>query len=90
MDISDTFFLINSLFLGGAVLPCLDAADANGDERIDVADPVYLIQYSFLGGQAPPAPFPQPGPDPPPPAGRGHLGCVSSAYPGTPAPTPDG
>ncbi len=32
--------------------------DANHDFRIDISDPIYLLNHLFLGGDSPPAPFP--------------------------------
>jgi hypothetical protein len=66
LDISDAVFLLNSLFLGGPVPVCLDAADANDDGQVDITDPVYLLNYLFVSGTQPPEPFPNPGPDPTP------------------------
>lgn len=47
-------------FKGGPEPLCVAACDANGDGLFcgTVSDPVYLLQYNFLGGIAPPTPFP--------------------------------
>jgi hypothetical protein len=45
-------------------VPCLDAADANDDESIDIADPVYTLNLLHGMGPPPPPPFPECGPDP--------------------------
>ena len=44
---------------------CFRAADANGDGSIGVADSIYVLNYAFSGGGAPPAPFPLCGRDGP-------------------------
>jgi hypothetical protein len=54
VDVSDIFFLINSLFAGGALPPGL--ANVNGDSTIDVSDVFYLINALFAGGPAPSCP----------------------------------
>ena len=67
---------ILALFAGGQRIPCADAADANDDERLDIADPIYLFGFLFLGGAQPPSPGPPPlpcGQDATPPAAP--LGC---------------
>jgi len=64
IDVSDPVNTLGWLFLGGAELPCKDAADANNDERLDLSDAVFELAYLFLGGPEPPAPFPTCGPDP--------------------------
>jgi hypothetical protein len=76
VDISDPVFLINYIFLGMKMPPCLDAADANNDTRVDISDPIWLLNYLFKGGPQPSEPFPQPGVDPSD-DGKGSLGCES-------------
>jgi hypothetical protein len=72
MDISDAVFLLNYLFLGGAVPACQPAADINNDHRTDLSDAIYLLNHLFLGGNGPALPFPACGPDP------GGLTCPGS------------
>lgn len=57
-DLSDGVWILNYLFQGGPLNPCLGAIDANGDGDIDTADAIYVIFYFFAGGDPPPAPFP--------------------------------
>ncbi len=49
---------------GGAILPCRDAADANDDGALDIADAVYVLAYLFAKGTPPPEPSGAPGSDP--------------------------
>ena len=54
-----------SLFQGGEEPPCDDAADANDDGDLNIADPVFVLNYLFASGPAPNAPGPvSSGPDP--------------------------
>ncbi len=53
---------------------CEDAADANDDGAVNVADAVYLLEALFRGGPVPPGPFPECGYDPTEDA----LGCAAS------------
>jgi hypothetical protein len=55
--------------------PCMDAADADDDGRLSIADALHVLRAVFAGGPPPPAPFPHCGPDPTPDS----LDCV--AYP---------
>ena len=57
-DLSDGVWILNYLFQGGPLNPCLSAIDANDDGSIDTADAIYVIFYFFAGGDPPPAPFP--------------------------------
>ena len=63
LDISDGIAVINYLFIGRE-LDCLDAADVDDDEALLITDGVYLLDFLFRAGSAPPAPYPDPGPDP--------------------------
>ena len=63
IDISDPLRLVFHLF---HELPstCRDAGDANNDEVLNLTDTTVLLNYIFLHGTPPPAPFPNPGNDP--------------------------
>ena len=53
VDIIDVIAVLNFLFSGGAPLACDDAGDANDDNRIDLADPIYVLGY-LLRAESPP------------------------------------
>jgi hypothetical protein len=72
VDISDPLRLLFHLF-EEATLDCEDAADADNNEALNLADVLYLLNFTFQAGPAPPAPFPNPGSDP---AAAGPLGCL--------------
>jgi len=59
LNISDPLFLLYSMFGGGEIPSCLEAADSNGDCRITIADPIWTLYFLFAGGAAPAQPFPQ-------------------------------
>ena len=67
--------MLSDLFLGGTHNDCDGANDANGDGGYDVADPTFVIQYQFLEGSAPPAPYPDCGTTP------GQLAEDCNSYP---------
>jgi len=75
IDLADPVTILQSLYGGADLPPCLDACDANDDGKIDVADPIYLLAYTFADGPRPPIPFGEPGldwtPDP--------FGCEAPA-----------
>ncbi len=59
VDISDSLFTLNSLFVTDEPARCLEAMDANDDDFVDVSDPIFTLNYLFVGGSAtPPAPGP--------------------------------
>jgi hypothetical protein len=53
VNIQDITFLINYLYKGGAIPPCLHEGDANGSGIINIQDITYLINYLYKGGSAP-------------------------------------
>jgi hypothetical protein len=69
VDLSDAVKILFHLF-GGAALECPGAADLDRSSRIELTDAVYLLDFQFRQGPAPPTPFPTQGPPPP-----GGLGC---------------
>ena len=56
MDISDPIAILNFLF-GTKSLPCLDAADADGNDAVELTDAVRLLGFLFLDSEPPEAPF---------------------------------
>ncbi len=66
LDLSDAIFILNWLFTGGQLPPCLDAADINDEGTIDISDPVRLLFVLFADGEKPPPPHPARGLDPTP------------------------
>ena len=68
----DASTLLSGRYLSRPTLPCLAAADANADGRIDVSDPIWMLVWLFMGG----APLPLPAEcDISPGAGDIALGC---------------
>ncbi len=63
VNISDPIAILRAI--GGTVAPgllqCPDAADADDNGGVNLTDAVYLLNFLFLGGPAPPHPFPAPG-----------------------------
>lgn len=49
LNIADVVTIISYLFRGGEPLRCLDAADADDSGRVDITDPLAVIQHIFLG-----------------------------------------
>ena len=62
MNITDAVASLQFLFAGGEA-DCLDAVDANDDNELALTDPVYLLNYLFVGGPPPVAPFRDCGPE---------------------------
>ncbi len=56
VDISDSLFTLNYLFVGGPPLSCQDAADTNDDGRVDISDPIGTLGVLFLGNGTIPLP----------------------------------
>lgn len=55
-DISDTIFLLGSLFVPGSTpIGCADTGDANDDGGIDISDAVYMLSALFVPGSPNPA-----------------------------------
>ncbi len=53
VDIADSVFLLQYLFVGGAAPSPLCQGGVNGDSDVDIADAVYLMAYLFTGGPGP-------------------------------------
>ncbi len=61
--IADAVFLLHYLFTGGEPPPCLDAADADDDGRLSIADPLTILFFQFGDGDLLPTQFPTCGMD---------------------------
>jgi hypothetical protein len=61
---SDAHFVFSNLFRGLANSECLDAADFNDKDGIDIKDGVDIMNYLIVGDFEPPLPFPAVGADP--------------------------
>jgi len=72
-EVTTTIFVVEKTLGGGQGFSCDDAADANDDGILSMADCDYITAFLFYGGPPPPPPFPNCGPDPTPDG----LGCAS-------------
>jgi hypothetical protein len=54
----------DALFAQGSTPTCLDAADANDDGAVDIADAIALLSHLFAGSGDVPQPFAECGIDP--------------------------
>ena len=59
VELTDSVFVLNWLFLGSAEPGCADAADSNDDGKVDLSDPIQVLGFLFLGSEAPPSPGPE-------------------------------
>jgi hypothetical protein len=74
LEISDAVRIFGYLFLGNPrSLACRKAADASDSGDVSISSGVYLLNFLFIGGRPPPAPFPLCGEDPTP----DELSCES-------------
>jgi hypothetical protein len=56
-NLSDSSFILNYLFLRGEVPTCTKSADVNDSGRVDILDPIHLVEFLFRSGPAPATPF---------------------------------
>lgn len=63
INISDPSFILVFLFKGGSAPTCMDAADVDDNEVINITDAVNVFRYLFLAGPPPPEPFSECGRD---------------------------
>jgi hypothetical protein len=74
VEMGDAVEILRSLYIPGAHVDCLDAADANDDGDISMSDAIHLLRHLYVPGSLPPpAPFPDCGQDPT----GDRLGCDS-------------
>ena len=54
INIADLVYLVNYMFNGGPVPPCMEETDIDGNgDGPDIADLVYLVNFMFNGGPSP-------------------------------------
>lgn len=55
ITIGDLVFLVNYMFNGGIIPPCMKEANVDGDifEQIEISDLIMLVNYMFNGGPEP-------------------------------------
>ena len=58
LNISDTMKILFALFRGDTI-GCEDAADADDNEAIEMADAILILDFLYRGGPAPAAPYPE-------------------------------
>ena len=75
VNISDATCALDWLFAGAATPGCLAAVNTNADDKVDIADPVSLLNYLFGGGPIISNPFPDCGPGPLPAVEK--LSCAN-------------
>ena len=62
---ADSYTIFSYLFQGsGNHINCTSAFDADDNGRVNISDPIRILNHDMLGGEAPPAPHPDIGPDP--------------------------
>jgi len=64
IELTDSVLILSHLFLEPGGIECDDAADVNDSGDVDIADAVYGLNFLFLGGPPPLAPYPDCGNDP--------------------------
>ncbi|MGA1201635.1 MAG: DUF1028 domain-containing protein [Planctomycetota bacterium] len=64
VNFTDVTTALDHLFrLDGPDVPCREACNIGGGDRLDLADPIWMLNYFFGLGAPPPAPFPGCGSD---------------------------
>lgn len=58
VDMTDSTYILDYLFDGGPVPPCMNQADANFDGIVNMSDATYILDFLFDDGAPPPAPGP--------------------------------
>ena len=56
LELTDSVFVLNFLFLGGPAPTCSESADTDDNGRVELTDGVFGLNFLFLGGPPPPAP----------------------------------
>ena len=60
----DVVYILGDLFQNGPAPPCPDAADANDDGTLNIADPIAVLYTLFSPQTLIAPPYPEPGLDP--------------------------
>jgi hypothetical protein len=63
VNIVDAIAILDYLFAGGDMPPCLDAADIDDNGSLEITDPIIILRYLFADGPPPVFPFPNCGYD---------------------------
>ena len=63
-NIVDAIKLVGYVTQGSPQIPCPAAGNVNGEDAVEIADVIVLLELIFIGGDPPPEPFPNPGPAP--------------------------
>jgi hypothetical protein len=50
VDVSDAITILGEVFLGAGSIYCRPAADFNRDGRVNISDPIAILQYLFRSG----------------------------------------
>jgi hypothetical protein len=58
VSLADTLYILEYLFEGGPILPCLASGDVENNDSVTISDSLYILAYLFEGGPAPASPFP--------------------------------
>ena len=58
VNIADSIFFLNFLFVMGPPPGCQKAADVNRDCNINIADAIFVLNFLFVMGPPPSLPFP--------------------------------
>jgi hypothetical protein len=58
INITDAMAVLQALFEGETTLDCEAAADIDGNDAVELTDAVFLLNFLYLEGPEPPAPFP--------------------------------
>lgn len=72
IEMGDAVHVLRFIYIPGATVDCLDAADANDDGEISMSDGIHLLRHLYVPGSSPPSPpYPDCGQDPT----ADRLGC---------------
>ena len=58
IEITDPIIVFDYLFVTGVAPGCLASANSNRQLGVNISSGIYILNFLFLGGPEPPAPFP--------------------------------